>query len=366
MTMEPLWHRVPGGTARYTSKLAAALTARGDTEVVGVAGRHGRRPSPPWEPTADTRHMRWPGPILYELWTRGAASIDEEVGDVDLVHATSVIPPATRRPLVVTVHDLAFTDPRSGFGRRVAAVMLRGWQNTLERAAAVIVPSRTTADLVVAAGLAADRVHVVPEGAEPRPVDDAERRAVRQRYQLDRPFVLTTGTVEPRKNLDGVLAAFGSVARRRDVDLVMVGPDGWGSDLRTMVRRSGAPAERVRPLGFVPDVDLRALYSEADVFCYPSWAEGFGLPVLEAMAQGAAVVTSSTTATAEICGDAGLAVDPANQARLTAAVARLLDRPEERAEYGRRALARAARFTWERAAEGTRGVYAAVTGPVPT
>jgi glycosyltransferase involved in cell wall biosynthesis len=358
MTMEPLWHRVPGGTARYTSKLAAALAARGDTDVVGVAGRHRTRPSAPWEPVPDVRHLRWPRPLLYELWSRDAASIDDAVGDVDVVHATSVIPPSTRHPLVVTVHDLAFTAPRSGLGRRRAAtVMLRGWQATLERATAVISPSRTTADLLVAAGMAAERIHVVPEGAEASPVDETARRAVRERYQLDRPFVLTTGTVEPRKNLDGVLAAFGSVARRRDVDLVVVGPDGWGSDLRTMVHRSGAPAERVRPLGFVPDVDLRALYSEADVFCYPSWAEGFGLPVLEAMAHGAAVVTSSTTATAEICGDAGLAVDPANQARLTAAVARLLDRPEERAEYGRRALVRAARFTWERAAEGTRAVY---------
>jgi hypothetical protein len=109
--MEPLWHRVPGGTARYTSELAAALTARDDTEVVGVAGRHRGRPSPPWEPTADVRHLRWPRPILYELWTRGAASIDEAVGDVDVVHATSVIPPATDHPLVVTVHDLAFTEP---------------------------------------------------------------------------------------------------------------------------------------------------------------------------------------------------------------------------------------------------------------
>jgi glycosyltransferase involved in cell wall biosynthesis len=358
--MEPLWHPVPGGTARYTSKLAAALTARGDTEVVGVAGWHRRRPTPPWEPPAEVRHLPWPRSILYELWTRGAASIDDAVGDVDVVHATTVIPPATDRPLVVTVHDLAFTAPRSGVGRHTVSVMLRGWQATLGRATAVIAPSRTTADLLVAAGLAAERIHVVPEGAEARQVDEAARRTVRERYRLDRPFVLTTGTVEPRKNLDGVLAAFGSVARRRDIDLVMVGPDGWGSDLRTMVHRSGAPPDRVRPLGFVPDLDLRVLYSEADVFCYPSWAEGFGLPVLEAMAQGAAVVTSSTTATAEICGDAGLAVDPANQARLTAAVARLLDRPDERAEYGRRALARAARFTWERAAERTVAVYDSV------
>jgi glycosyltransferase involved in cell wall biosynthesis len=339
-----------------------ALAAHDDTEVVGVAGRHRGRPSPPWEPTGDVRHLRWPRPILYELWIRGAAPIDGAVGEVDVVHATTVIPPPTSRPLVVTVHDLAFTDPRAGSGRRTASLMLRGWQVTLERAAAVIAPSRTTADLLVAAGLAAERIHVVPEGAESRPVDETARRAVRERHQLERPFILTTATVEPRKNLDGVLVAFGSVARRRDVDLVVVGPDGWGGDLRSMVERSGAPAERVRPLGFVPDLDLRALYSEADVFCYPSWAEGFGLPVLEAMAHGAAVVTSSTTATAEICGDAGLAVDPSNQARLTAAVARLLDRPEERAEYGRRALVRAARFTWERAADRTRAVYDAVTG----
>lgn len=360
MTLEPLWHRVPGGTGRYTTELASALDDCPGVDVVGVAARHRHPPRPPWRPPVTVVHQRLPRPVLYEVWTRsGWAGPDRVAGDVDLLHATSVVVPPSRLPLVVTVHDLAFTDARSGFGYRARSLFERGWRRTTERAAAVIVPSRATADRLVAAGLASTPIHVVAEGVRADPVSAEQVAAVRGEHRLERPFVLSVATAEPRKNLAGVLSAFAAVAGRHDVDLVLAGADGWGTDLDELVAGCGAPAERIRPLGFVSDDVLHALYAGAELLCYPSWSEGFGLPVLEAMVHGTAVVTSSTTATAEVCGDAGVTVDPADQAALDAAVAGLLDDDAARSELGARGRRRAAGFTWDRAAEATAEVYAA-------
>ncbi len=151
--------------------------------------------------------------------------------------------------------------------------------------------------------------------------------------------MLFAGTVEPRKNLDRLVEAFGRLGPV-DAELVLVGAEGWAD----------AP-EGVRHLGFVPRAELDALYAAADVVCYPSLREGFGLPVLEAMVQGAAVVTSSTTSTAEVAGDAGLLVDPMDIDAIAGAIGRLLGDPDLRARLGAAARERAAGFTWERTAD---------------
>jgi glycosyltransferase involved in cell wall biosynthesis len=361
MTMEPLWHRVPGGTGRYTAQLAAALQQRADTTVVGLSALHLGVPAPPWDSPVPVIRLGLPRPALYEVWTRGSgASPDSRLDGADVLHATSVIAPPTSLPLVVTVHDLAFRDPRAGFGRRSGRLLERAWRSVLRRADAVISPSKATAGELRGAGLDAERLHVVPEGVCPLAVSDDDRIRVRETYGLRRPFVLSVCTLEPRKNLAGVLAAFSKVATRCDVDLVLAGQRGWGTPLSQLSVNSGVPQERVRALGFVPDADLHALYAESSVFLYPSWSEGFGLPVLEAMAQGASVVTSRGTATEEVCGDAGITVDPDNRGRLVAAVVWLVEHPAERAELGEAARRRAGLYTWANAAARTREVYAEV------
>jgi glycosyltransferase involved in cell wall biosynthesis len=162
------------------------------------------------------------------------------------------------------------------------------------------------------------------------------------------------GTVEPRKNLRRLLTAFARVPRR-DVDLVLVGPSGWNESLETEL----APLEdRVHVLGFVARPELEALLAGADVFCLPSLKEGFGLPVLEAMSQGAAVVTSAGTSTAEVAGDTALLVDPLDVGAIANAIEELLDDRALAERLSSAGKARAATFTWERTAAATSAVYA--------
>jgi glycosyltransferase involved in cell wall biosynthesis len=143
----------------------------------------------------------------------------------------------------------------------------------------------------------------------------------------------------------------------RGVDLALVGPDGWNEDLEAKLTRLEGTDVRVHRLGFVPPADLSALYSGCAVFCYPGVREGFGLPVLEAMAQGAAVVTSAGTATEEVAGDAGVLVDPRDHHAVGEALVSVLDDPALAATLRAKARARAATFTWARTAEATAAAY---------
>ena len=170
---------------------------------------------------------------------------------------------------------------------------------------------------------------------------------MRATYHLHQPYVMWAGTIEPRKNLPTLLEAFGRLDRH-GLDLVLVGPRGWNEDLE---RHVGWADGRVRQLGFVPESDKRALLAGAGVFCLPSLQEGFGLPVLEAMAQGVAVVTSRDTAAAEVAGDAAVLVDPRDAGALAEALASVLDDPERAEQLGRASRERAGEFPWSRTAE---------------
>jgi alpha-1,3-rhamnosyl/mannosyltransferase len=196
---------------------------------------------------------------------------------------------------------------------------------------------------------------VVPLAADPRFArnhSEAELNVVRQRYGLDRPFVLTVGTLEPRKNLVRVIEAHAGLPQllREDHPLVLVGPRGWEAD--EIVARAGAGGSTVRILGHVPDDDLSALYAACTAFCYPSLYEGFGLPLLEAMATGAACVTSNVSSLPEVGDDAVLYVDPLRVEDIRRALETLLTSETKRAELGDRAARRASRFSWDRTAAG--------------
>jgi glycosyltransferase involved in cell wall biosynthesis len=218
----------------------------------------------------------------------------------------------------------------------------------------VVCPSASTAAACIANGFAPSRVHVVPWGIEVAPASVDEVARVRRTHRLDRPYVFWNGTIEPRKNVPALIDAFGRLGRR-DVDLVIGGRAGWNDELAAVERRAGVG---VRRLGFVPAADLAPLHAGASVFCFPSHQEGFGLPVLEAMAQATPVVTSAGTATEEVVGDAGITVDPHDVGAFADAIASLLDDPAHAERLGRAGQRRAAeRFTWRRTADGLVRAY---------
>ncbi len=348
VTLEQCWHRVPGGTARATLDTVAAVARRGDVDQVGVSARH-RDPAPEaWRPPIAVAQLPLPRLALYDAWQRlRRPHVERATGPVDLVHATAHVASASRAPWVATVHDLHFLHEPSHFTRRGVSVFTRFLALVRDGAALVVCPSEATRADCEAAGIEPERVRVTPWGTDRTAVAPEEAERVRRAYGLDRPFVLFVGTVEPRKNLARLLEAF---ARLGDVDaeLVLVGPAGWSTEL---------PVTSARRLGFVPDGDLHALYAAATVVAYPSLREGFGLPVLEAMAQGAAVVTSATTSTAEVAGDAALLVDPLDVDAIAGALDRLLTDADLAARLRAAAREQAATFTWARTADATVAAY---------
>lgn len=360
VTLEQCWHRVPGGTATSILGTVAALARRDDVEVVGVAARHGEPPPEPFRPSVAVRHLPLPRLALYEAW-HGLRwpPVERATGAVDVVHATAVAVPPTRAPLVMTIHDLAFLADPSLVTRHGNRFLRRGTELARRHARLVLVPSEATAAECRDAGFDPDRLRIVPWGVDPQPVAPGDVEGVRTRLGLQRPYVLFVGTVEPRKNLGGVIGAVAGLAGR-DLDLVIVGPDGWNEDLDGRLAALAGTGIGVHRLGFLPPRELLPLYAGAGVFCFPSLREGFGMPVLDAMAHGAPVVTSAGTATAEVAGDAGLLVDPLDTAAITAALASVLDDPA-RADHLRAAgRERAAGFTWDRTAELTAAAYAEV------
>ena len=352
--VEQSWHRVPGGTATSTIRTLEAVDRLETVEVIGIAARHLRAAPPDVRPGVPVAHLPLPRLWMYEFWHRfRRPRVQRFTGPVDIVHATGgAIPPEGDAALVVTIHDLAFLHRPGHFTRQGVRFLTRGFELARRSADLIICPSDATARDCRARGVEVDRIRVVPWGVSTVEVDDGDVERVRARYELPDTFVLWVGTAEPRKNLRGLLAAMD----RTDIDapIVLVGPDGWGTDVEQLIDATSHPVKR---LGQVPGADLAVLYTAARVFAYPSLLEGFGMPLLEAMAQGTPVVTSAGTATEEVCGDGGFVVDPDDLDALADRVSRLVADDELNADLSARARARAGEFTWSATAEMTAAAY---------
>jgi glycosyltransferase involved in cell wall biosynthesis len=359
VTVEQSWHAVPGGIARSTIDLLRALSLREDLSLVGVAARHDRPPSDSYVPPVPVRHFPLPRRVLYESWQLARRPrVERATGTVDVVHDAGYVVPPSRAPLVATVHDLMFLRYPEHYSRHSLTVFRRGLALARRHARLVMCPSRATISACIGAGIEDDRLRLVPWGVDSREVDPERARRIRARYDLTRPYVLFCGTIEPRKNLQRVLEAFRAIGRT-DVDLVLAGPVGWNEDLR------GALAQldgRARALGWVPHDDLDALYEGAALAVYPSLGEGFGFPVLEAMAQGTPVVTSAGGATEELAGGAAVLVDALEVGSIADGIVRLLDDVDLARELGSAGRARAKSFTWQRSADLAAAVYAEAAG----
>lgn len=355
MTLEQCWHRVPGGTAVAGIGMARAVDALADTEVIGVAARHASSPPAAWTPPVEVRQLPLPRLALYESWHRlRRPRVERATGPIDLIHATTFAIPPRTAPLIVTIHDLAFLNDPAHFTKRGVAFFMKGLELSIREADMITCPSRATADDCIRNGFSSQQVRVVPMGVEARVATDEEVIAAKDRYGLRRPYVLWLGTVEPRKNLKRLIESFMSLGHN-DLDLVLVGPQGWNEDIDALIGAAGR--SRIKSLGFVPHSDLAPLYGGAEVFCFPSLFEGFGLPVLEAMIQGTPVVTSRGTSTEEIAGDAAILVDPHDSGAISEALEKVLGDETLKSRMNEKGTARAASYTWQRTAEGLRECY---------
>jgi len=268
---------------------------------------------------------------------------------------------------VVTIHDVIPLVLPWAFPRRHRWVLATALGRIRKQAEMVIVPSNAVAeDVVQHLHVERQRITVIPEGCDPRfqPVGEPVRDAIRRRYDLPERYILFVGTLEPRKNVKALLQAFARIADEQPQDhlkLVIVGRPGWGSeDYGAMVEALGLQTA-VQFTGFVDDEYLPDLYRGALLFVYPSLYEGFGLPVLEAMACGIPVITSNRSSLPEVAGDAALLVDPTQPEALAAAMSAVLHDDALRQALRAKGLARAAAFTWEVAAQQTVAVYRTVS-----
>lgn len=356
MTVEQLWQPTPGGSGTYIRELSAALLERSGLRLTGIAAAHHRDGShaTTLPGRMDVSRSPLPRRALYELWSRVRSPLaaPRAARRADVLHATTWAVPPTSGPLVVTVHDLAFLHDPGHFTSRGNAFFRRALDVVRREADVVVVPSAVTAEDCVEHGIERERIHVAPHGVRVPEVTPQDLVAFRSRHGVSRPYVLWCGTLEPRKNLGTLLEAFAGVAEGEPaVDLVLVGPTGWGGVAEDVARRIRALGDgRVHLLGHLSDADLHTAYAGAHVFCFPSLREGFGMPVLEALAHGVPVVTSRGTSMAEVVTpDVAVLADPRSADELAAA---LLDATgPRRDELARGAVQHASRFTWARSAE---------------
>ncbi len=333
---------VPGGIGRYIWALLDALPAAGCDVLPFAAGRIS-------DPPAGLVDLGWPrGPWRYQAWHRLRRPRVRLA--VDLVHAPSLaVPPAT--PLVVTIHDLAFRNVPDASTPRGRKFHEQGLGLARRHADAIVVPSHFTAGQLVDAGFDEGRISVAPHGSTPvGSRNDADLDTVLASLGLERPFVLSVGTVEPRKGFDVAAAAVRALPGNASPTLVIAGPPGWGVV-------EGLRGPKVRLLGAVGDGILDALYRTAVACVIPSRDEGFGFPVLEAMARGCPVIAADAGALPEILGDAGLLVPPDDVDALAAALRSVADDPRYCDELATRGRSRAASFTWQKSATAHRAAY---------
>lgn len=361
---DQLFYRVPGGIGTYVREVVPALAAA--DPALAVTLFHARFPRPglpePWMKSFPVVGLPTGIRVLYPGWNlAGRPRLPERLAGLDVLHAPSpaAVPPAgPHQRLVVTVHDLAFRLYPELFPPAWRAVFRSGLRRAVRRADVIIAVSRNTArDLVRIARADASRIAVVPLAAT-LPAEATDPAPALGRMRVPRPYVLFVGTLEPRKNLVRLVRAYRRAVARTGAPhaLVLAGPLGWRpAGLHREIAAEGPG--RVVLTGRVTGTDLDALYRGADAFAYPSLYEGFGLPVLEAMARGIPCLVSGSSSLPEVAGDAALTADPRSVDRLTGGLERLLGDREEARRLGAAGRARAAEFSWERTARATLEAY---------
>ena len=367
------------GIGRYTRELMRALLAQPSDNRYSFfyASRQRIDASIFQSPTSNLYHLPFHDKWLMRGWQRLRLPIPVEliIGKVELFHSPDFTLPPTLPgvPTLLTVHDLSFIrDPDSAWPS-LRAFLNKAVPRSVKRATHVLADSQATKDdLIELFGTPAEKITVLYSGVEARfaPVRDPVKiDRVCAKYQLPRPFILSVGTLQPRKNYGRLIEAFAQIFRHpstplrsvqnafADWHLVITGGKGWMFEsIFEQVKQLGLES-RVHFPGFVDDADLPVLYSAADLFAYVSLYEGFGLPLLEAMACGTPVIGSNTSSLPEVIGEVGAQVDPRNVDDITHALMRMMGEPELRERSIGMGLERAKLFTWDKAAKELLTIY---------
>ena len=347
------------GTGRYTVELLRALASL-DTpaELTAVAPAHAPLGDLPANVTLVQRAEGVLARVAANQWAMPRLA---RGGRHDLVHYPANIgAPRNRIPAVLTVHDLSFLHHPEWFRRDRALYYRWAVARSAQAATRLLAVSQFTADdLHEWLGVPLNRIDVAHNGvgSEFVPASEAARDHVRRKYDLPDRFFLFVGTIEPRKNLPRLVEAWSRIAGHSNTDLVVAGRLGWKTAPVQESVRLSAHRARIHLPGFVAPEDLPALLSAARVFVWPSLFEGFGLPPLEAMACGTPVITSDSTAMAEIAGPAAETVHPEDTDAIADAMIRLDSDDALRERRRREGLVRASAFTWIACARNTRRAY---------
>lgn len=356
--------RQGGGIGRYTRNLVRALSQLDEENeyTLFVAGGWGDGDGlGPWPRNFRIRGVPVSDRWLHLLWQRLRFPLPVQLatGPLDLFHSPDfVLPPAGRVPKILTVHDLSFLRVPECYVPAFRRYLESAVSRAVTKASLILADSESTKrDLIELMGVEPGRITVLYPGVEPRfqPITDPEKlRKVRESYQLPEHFVLGLGTLQPRKNFSGLIEGFRLLAGDRaggsalaELQLVIVGAKGWMYEGDFAAVAKSGLEDRVRFCGFVADDDLPALYSLAGAFAFPTWYEGFGLPVLEALACGAPVVSANNSSLPEVVGQAGLMVEAGDPTALAGALWQVLSDGGLREQLADAGPRQARRFCWE-------------------
>jgi glycosyltransferase involved in cell wall biosynthesis len=358
------------GVGEYTRALLRHLLRRGgDCTFHGFSSGWGEMDADSLMGLSRHCHIPLPTRVLYKGWEFiGAPKVDRLLGGLDVFHATNYyLPPVASAKRIATFYDLAFLRVPELCSPKIVGPFSRNVARFAREADAILVCSECTKqDVVELLDVAPSKVTVaygaVEEGFTPVAREEASQ-ALKHRYGIDSPFVLFVSTIEPRKNIPGLIAAFAHVAHDFPHKLLLVGGAGWNSEgLDALISQHGL-TDRVLRLGYVADrSDLPLFYSAADVFVFPSFYEGFGLPVLEAMACGCPVVTSNRTSLPEVGGAAAAYADPDHEDTFAEVLLHVLSDAGSRETMRALGLEQAKRFSWEKTTDVTLDLYRRLGG----
>ncbi|HEV2905144.1 MAG TPA: glycosyltransferase family 1 protein [Pyrinomonadaceae bacterium] len=284
---------------------------------------------------------------------------------VDVLHVQYTAPPLAPCAVVATIHDLSFEHLPETFNRRSRAQLRLTVRRTARHAAQILTLSEfSRRDVIETYGIDPDRVAVTPAAAPAhfRPAtNETHLRRIRATYGIERDYILALGSIQPRKNLVRLINAYSSLWKERQnlamPQLVIAGKRGWLEGETMRAAELSAAAHDIRFTGYVVEADLPKLFSGAMCFAYPSYFEGFGLPVLEAMQCGTPVIAGNRTSLPEVAGDAAVLVDPFDETVIANALRNLIENPDRRADLRVKGIERAKRFSWQQTARLTLQAY---------